>query len=52
MSVALTLMVVLTFVQTPLGPTHAAVELDTDCNQMDTHAMVFNMQNAKTYSFR
>ena len=51
MSVASTLMVVITFVLTPLSPTHAAVELDTDCSLMDTHAMVLNMQNAKTFSF-
>ena len=36
-------MVVLTFVLTPLGPTHAAVELDTDCSLMDTHAMVYSI---------
>ena len=48
MSVASTLMVVLTFVPTPLGPTHAAVEPATDCSLMDTHALVFNMQDAKT----
>ena len=36
---------------TPLGPTTVAVALDTDWSLMDTHAMVFNMQNAKTYSF-
>ena len=36
---------------TPLDLTTVGVGLDTDCSLMDTHAMVFNMQNAKTYSF-
>jgi hypothetical protein len=40
MSVASTLMVVLTFVLIPSDPTRAAVELDTDCQAMDTLAKV------------
>lgn len=45
MSVLLTLMDVLTFVLTPLDPTRAAVELDTDCRAMDTLAKVCTNHN-------
>ena len=48
MSVASTLMVVLTIVLTPSDPTRVAVELDTDCQLMDAHAKVcttFNLHN-------
>ena len=45
MSVPYTLMTVLTFVLTPLDPTHAAVELDTDYQAMDALAKVYTYHN-------